>query len=154
MDVLDTNKLLSLHDEYNKVLGPYIRKSDNRRIVVLTKYGSSYKTPNRTTTLSYAKALMEVKLNRTLKFNEVVHHKDGNKLNDSLDNIEIVDREYHSRSHFLKYSPYTVTCEVCGKEFEVSHQHHTNHEKGDCWCCSKRCSGILGGRKSYARVVE
>jgi hypothetical protein len=43
--------------------------------------------------------IMENKLGRTLQFNEIVHHKDGNKLNNSLDNLEVMDRGEHARLH-------------------------------------------------------
>lgn len=154
LDNIKDIELLYLYSDYNKVMGPYIRKSDNRRILVLVMYGTSYKTAKRTKTIPYAKALMEVHLNRRLSYDEVVHHKDGNKLNDTLHNLEVVNRKFHTHDHFMKYHPYSVTCSVCGKYFEVTHKHHLNHEKGDNWCCSKRCAGILGSRKSHARVVE
>ncbi len=42
------------------------------------------------------------KYNRNIKPYEVVHHKDGNKLNNSWDNIEIMSRSEHSRYHNKK----------------------------------------------------
>lgn len=43
--------------------------------------------------------LMEQKIGRKLEFNEVVHHKDGNKFNNDIDNLEIMLRSEHSRLH-------------------------------------------------------
>ncbi len=43
--------------------------------------------------------LMEQHLERTLTFNEVVHHKDGNKSNNDLDNLEVMTRSEHTRLH-------------------------------------------------------
>ena len=45
--------------------------------------------------------LMEQKVGRKLRFNEVVHHKDGNKLNNDIDNLEVISRSRHSRMHRL-----------------------------------------------------
>ena len=38
-------------------------------------------------------------LNRKLKRTEIVHHVDGNKLNNSLENLSIVNRSAHVNSH-------------------------------------------------------
>lgn len=43
--------------------------------------------------------LMEVKLNRKLGFNEIVHHKDGNKFNNDINNLEVVSRSSHIKMH-------------------------------------------------------
>jgi len=44
--------------------------------------------------------LMEAKIGRRLKQNEVVHHKDGNKLNNSLENLQLMTRAEHNQLHF------------------------------------------------------
>ena len=43
--------------------------------------------------------IMEEFLGRKLKPREVVHHKDGNKLNNNLDNLEVMDTAEHSKLH-------------------------------------------------------
>lgn len=43
--------------------------------------------------------IMEQVLGRKLRFNEVVHHKDGDKSNNNLDNLEILSRSEHSAMH-------------------------------------------------------
>lgn len=43
--------------------------------------------------------LMEQKIGRSLTFNEVIHHIDGNKYNNNIDNLEIVSRGNHIRLH-------------------------------------------------------
>jgi hypothetical protein len=42
---------------------------------------------------------MEEHLGRPLSYNEVVHHIDGNKLNNDLSNLEVMDRGEHIRLH-------------------------------------------------------
>lgn len=42
---------------------------------------------------------MERALGRRLSFNEVVHHKDGNTLNNDPANLEVMDRAEHIREH-------------------------------------------------------
>lgn len=43
--------------------------------------------------------IMEVALGRPLKNDEYIHHKDGNRLNNSLDNLEIMSPSEHSKLH-------------------------------------------------------
>ena len=43
--------------------------------------------------------IMEVLIGRKLKTNEVVHHIDGDALNNSLDNLKLMDRASHARLH-------------------------------------------------------
>lgn len=43
--------------------------------------------------------VMEEHLGRKLRSDEIVHHKDGNKLNNSIDNLEIMTRTEHARHH-------------------------------------------------------
>ena len=42
---------------------------------------------------------MEQYLGRKLEKNEVVHHKDGNRHNNDLDNLEVMSRSEHTRLH-------------------------------------------------------
>ena len=49
--------------------------------------------------------IMEEVLGRPLQPNEVVHHKDGDKKNNSPDNLEVIDRAEHSRLHHSGISP-------------------------------------------------
>ena len=43
--------------------------------------------------------IMENFLGRKLEFNEVVHHIDGNKINNNLDNLDLCTRVQHNRCH-------------------------------------------------------
>ena len=43
--------------------------------------------------------LMEEKLGRKLNKSEVVHHKDGNCLNNDINNLELLTRSEHARLH-------------------------------------------------------
>lgn len=43
--------------------------------------------------------IVEKQLGRKLNRNEVVHHIDGNKLNNSVDNLEVMSLAEHARQH-------------------------------------------------------
>lgn len=47
--------------------------------------------------------LMELHLGRRLKFNEIVHHKDGNKRNNILENLELMSRADHLLLHIKDF---------------------------------------------------
>lgn len=51
---------------------------------------------------SYHRAAMEGHLGRKLKGDEVVHHKDGNKLNNRLCNLQVMTASEHARLHAIE----------------------------------------------------
>ena len=49
--------------------------------------------------------VMEQYLGRKLSRDEVVHHKDGNKENNDIENLELMSLSEHSRQHMLGNTP-------------------------------------------------
>ena len=47
----------------------------------------------------YHRWLMEQELGRKLDFNEIVHHVDENKLNNDIENLQVISRSEHARMH-------------------------------------------------------
>lgn len=58
------------------------------------------------------RVIMEDHLGRKLHVDEVVHHKDGNKTNNVIANLEVLPRAAHTSLHRPKRTP----CRVCGKD--------------------------------------
>lgn len=75
--------------------------------------------------------VMTKHLGRRLKRNEVVHHVDGNKLNNSLENLQLMTRQEHSRLH-SSLRRTNAPCLRCGKE-------RTIHARGLCNNCYRYC---------------
>lgn len=77
--------------------------------------------------------LMEQHLGRKLTRKEVVHHINGNKLDNRLENLVVMNISEHTTLHKTKL-PKTKICVVCGKEFEPPIKH-----RGRNVVCSKEC---------------
>lgn len=56
--------------------------------------------------------MMERHLGRQLHVDDVVHHKDGNKTNNVIENLEVLPRALHTSLHRPKRKP----CAICGKD--------------------------------------
>jgi hypothetical protein len=59
-------------------------------------YTPSGKTEDR---VYHHRYVMEQHLGRELRSDEIVHHKDGDKLNNDISNLEIMTRAEHARHH-------------------------------------------------------
>lgn len=99
-------------------------------------------------TISYPRLLMEEKLGRPLTDDEDVHHIDGNKQNNSIDNLELVSRKYHAELHKM-YRDKLTTCEICGRPFVWSEntQKWYNSDlkrRNRAISCSRSCSSKYG----------
>ena len=84
--------------------------------------------------------IAELKIGRKLRKGEIVHHMDGNKLNNDPDNLVVLSRADHGRIHQLTgavvveldngetvVEPKLTQCESCGIYF---HQYDARH-----YCC-------------------
>ena len=60
--------------------------------------------------------IMECALGFKLSKDFVVHHINGNKLDNRIENLAIMTHKAHAMLHNQKY-PLTKTCIVCGKKF-------------------------------------
>lgn len=77
--------------------------------------------------------IMEQYLGRKLKRDEYVHHKNGNKRDNRIENLQVMTPQEHNRHHFEKL-PKTKICIECGKEFNPPTKHRGRNK-----VCSKEC---------------
>lgn len=62
--------------------------------------------------------IASIKIGRWLSTQEHVHHIDGNKLNNTQDNLEVLTRTEHAKRHMGEVP--VVPCKVCGNLFKAS----------------------------------
>lgn len=58
------------------------------------------------------RVIMEARLGRPLMRNELVHHIDGNGLNNKLANLEVVSSVVHKALHTMSPAEYRLVCEA------------------------------------------
>lgn len=94
--------------------------------------------------------VVEAILGRTLKRTEIVHHIDGDKLNNSPSNLEVMTRYAHTHHHAVwevKRSQVDCICHHCGTTYSVQ-----TYRKNLTKYCSEDCK--LAAIHESLRVVR
>ena len=104
------------------------------------------------------RVVMENYLGRLLKDDEVVHHKDGNKKNNDIKNLEVMSVEKHSTNHaIMKGREIAILrCPNCGETF-VAYKNKTFLEKPtkyNCTFCSSHCRGQFCANIQYHGITK
>lgn len=102
------------------------------------KVGGVMKNPYKRTTyngkpMDEHRKVMSIFLGRELKRNEHVHHINGDKKDNRIENLKLVNPAEHNRIHQEKL-PKTKICKVCGNVFFPPINH-----RGRNTICSKEC---------------
>ena len=78
----------------------------------------------------------------------LIHHKNENKHDNRIENLELLSVVYHSKLHSPIIKPITLNCSNCKKEFEI--KRHFYNYKLKCgqkeFFCSRRCIGLYNYR--------
>ncbi len=119
-----------------KVYGPYTRKQDNRKIVVLRLLDGKL------TTKSYARFLYEQEYGIIGDINLTVDHIDENVTNDVLSNFDLLTRANNIRKS-AKTEMFNGICPTCDQSFEKRmSQVRGNLKRGsEGPFCSRSCAG-------------
>jgi len=85
--------------------------------------------------------VMEQHLGRSLRSDELAHHRNEDKRDNRIENLELTDAVTHGRGHHLVY-PLTKTCVVCGGDFTP---HKTKRRVRQT--CGPECRAALISRR-------
>lgn len=96
-------------------------------------------TPERKTVYKH-RAVMERKLGRTLGRFELVHHKNEDRSDNRLDNLELTTPKEHSRHHMLIH-PISKACVLCGTTFTPLPSHRPR-DLTCSWACRKLACSV------------
>lgn len=144
---------IELKGPYSKLYKfAYVRVcSDNRKRVDLFNSNSDR------TTITYAKYLVSVELDRIIDKSEEVDHIDGDKTNDSIENLQVISKHEHRKKTAYEREPrkfLIVSCAYCNVEFKK----WANQVQGkkNLFCsrsCNARFTKANGGFKGKVGVA-
>jgi endogenous inhibitor of DNA gyrase (YacG/DUF329 family) len=131
-----------------RVYGPYKRVDGRKHVCIIM-------TDRTRVVVSYPKWLMEQHLGRLLDINETVDHKDCDFTNDSIDNLQILDRSTHSKLDAKRILPIKVICVWCEAEFMAvmnGSRDRKDHIDIAGPFCSRKCSGEYGAAIQNSKI--
>lgn len=125
-----------------RIYGPYLRVDGRKHVICLFVDGSRK-------TVSFPKYLVECNIGRTLDSFEEVHHINGDFTDDSLENLEVVNKRDHAKLHVRRLISLDILCPVCQREFSLNARQINdviqNRRAGKAKTgpyCSRECAGI------------
>ena len=86
---------------------------------------------------------IEEKLGRELKDNEIVHHKNEDTKDNSIENLEIMKASEHVKKHHEGKGVGTIEleCDYCGEVFMREYSQRAENKGHDNTYCSRECVG-------------
>ena len=81
--------------------------------------------------------IMEQHLGRKLDPSEHVHHKNGDPLDNRIENLEVMNPKEHMQLHKQVY-PDTKVCVECGADFKPNPRKRKRQK-----CCSQACAQTI-----------
>ena len=101
--------------------------------------------------------IAEIKINRLLRDGEVVHHKNGIRTDNSIENIDITNQSRHFKEHLKDITTKMVKlkCPNCGNVFDRERsQTFIGKKEGRYTCCSNHCRGVFSMKRHLEGDTE
>lgn len=96
------------------------------------------------------RVVMENHLGRLLEPGEIIHHKDHNKHNNELSNLELMNSKEHNRMHSSTgRTMTTLICANCGKEFQREKRFVGEYRNQTNYFCSRKCNGEFQQKRNW-----
>jgi hypothetical protein len=131
-----------------KIYGPYLRKDGRKHLIIIDDNGKRK-------TISYSKYLLEQKLGRKLLPHETCDHIDGDHINDSLENLQVLSRGDNA-AKAMAVRPAEMgyfVCPECHTSFYKSMRDVRGNQLKQRRAgpfCSRQCAGRYGQRLGKA----
>lgn len=145
MDPEFITALLALYPDYTRVYGPYANPANDGRSHIILFDGERNRR-----TVSWPKAMMEVKLGRVLQDDEQVDHIDDDPTNDAYENFQVLTPSANMLKERIKNGT-TVkigdfVCPQCGSPFQrkmkyINNNQGTQQKAGPF--CGRSCAGLF-----------
>ena len=103
------------------------------------------------------RVIAEKMIGRALKENEIVHHKDGDKRNNSESNLQVMTKSKHTQHHGYEKGTEMaeIQCPVCEKPFvRRAAETIANPERTKTSTCSKKCLAVHIFKKDKSGFVQ